>query len=278
MGRGIYVEARVAAPMDRLGHATQDPDAHASWDLRFSSITHLPTPDGEPRRFRYDNRTVPLAPMTGVGVSLGERHRPDGSCTSALRFSADSRLSPIASGDGYWRYVPDGPEIRFFTGYDYVPGWQGALLDRVLVRPAIGWMTAWSFDRLRLWLDHGISPAASVRRTVAVWAARLSVTVAAVAAVPLLRLSPAVAAGLALVVLVVPSPVLVPQARRCLRRPPVGTRPTPPTIARAVDEAALGRARRHTQDLAARPGASPATVTSPVTAPVTAPVGAEDAP
>lgn len=264
MGRGIYVEARVAAPMDRLWRATQDPDAHASWDLRFSSITHLPTPDGEPRRFRYDNRTVPFAPMTGVGISLGERHRPDGSCTSALRFSADSRLSPIASGDGYWRYVPDGAEIRFFTGYDYVPGWQGQTLDRVLVRPVIGWMTAWSFDRLRLWLDHGISPAASVRRTVALWAARLAPAAASVVAVPLLHLPPGVAAAsasLALVALVAPSPVLVPRARRCLRRPPAGTRPTTPRIARDVDEAALHRARGQAQGLASP---SPAPVSPPV--------------
>lgn len=249
MGRGIYVEARVAAPMDRLWHATQDPDAHASWDLRFSSITHLPTPEGEPRRFRYDNRTVPFAPMTGVGISRGERRRPDGSCTSALRFSADSRLSPIASGDGYWRYVPDGAEIRFLTGYDYVPGWQGPTLDRVLVRPVIGWMTAWSFDRLRLWLDHGISPATSLRRTVTLWAARLALAAAAVAAVPLVHLSPVVAAASALAALVAPSPVLVPRARRCLRRPPAGTRPTTPTIARDVDEAALDRAREQAPDV-----------------------------
>lgn len=261
MGRGIYVEARVAAPMDRLWHATQDPDAHASWDLRFSSITHLPTPEGDPRRFRYDNRTVPFAPMTGIGISLGERHRPDGSCTSALRFSADSRLSPIASGDGYWRYVPDGAEIRFFTGYDYVPGWQGSTLDRVLVRPVIGWMTAWSFDRLRLWLDHGISPATSLRRTVTLWSARLTLAAVAVVAVPFLRLSPVVAAALALAALVVPSPVLVPRARRCLRRPPAGTRPTTPKIARDVDEAALDRAREQAQDLTSE---SPAPVSPPV--------------
>lgn len=260
MGRGIYVEARVAAPMDRLWHATQDPEAHASWDLRFSSITHLPTPADEPRRFRYDNRTVPFAPMTGVGISRGERHRPDGSCTSALRFSADSRLSPIASGDGYWRYVPDDDAIRFFTGYDYVPGWQGRALDRVLVRPAIGWMTAWGFDRLRLWLDHGIAPAVSMRRTVGVWAAKTALAAAVVAAVPLGHLSPVVAAGLAIGLVAVPSPVLVPRARRCFRRPPAGTRPTTPQIARGVDEAALRHAREQVAPRGLTPPPSPPTL------------------
>lgn len=254
MGTGIYVETRVAAPMDRLWQATQDPGAHASWDLRFSSITHLPTPPGEPQRFRYDNRTVPLAPMTGVGVSRGERHRPDGSCTSALRFSADSRLSPIASGDGYWRYVPDGDHIRFFTGYDYVPGWQGRGLDRAVVRPLIGWMTAWSFDRLRLWLDHGLAPADALRRTVVVWALRVALVVAAVA---LLSPVPLAAAAAVLLALGVPSPVRIPRARRCLRRPRPGHRPSVPRVAADVDEAALQRVRRDAP-AASRPAPAPA--------------------
>lgn len=221
MGRGIYVETRVAAPMDLLWHATQDPVAHASWDLRFSSITHLPTPDGEPQRFRYTNRTVPFAPMTGEGASLGERHRSDGSCTLALRFAADSRLSPIASGSGYWRYVPDGDRIRFFTGYDYAPGWQGSVLDAVVVRPLIGWMTAWSFDRLRLWLDHGITPATSLHRTSLLWLCRAVLAVTA-----LVTIYPALALPVTALLVVVPVPVRVPRARRCLRRPPSGSGPT----------------------------------------------------
>lgn len=255
MGTGIYVETRVAAPMDRLWQATQDPGAHASWDLRFSSITHLATPPGEPQRFRYDNRTVPLAPMTGVGVSRGERHRPDGSCTSALRFSADSRLSPIASGDGYWRYVPDGDHIRFFTGYDYVPGWQGRGLDRAVVRPLIGWMTAWSFDRLRLWLDHGLAPADALRRTVVVWGLRVALVVVAVAL--LSPAGPLASAAVVLLALGVPSPVLVPRARRCLRRPRPGHHPSAPRIATDVDEAALQRVRRDAP-AASRPAPAPA--------------------
>ena len=45
--------------------------------------------------------------------------------------------------------VPDGVySVLFATGYDYAPGW-GRALDAVLMRRIIGWMTAWSFDRLR---------------------------------------------------------------------------------------------------------------------------------
>jgi hypothetical protein len=49
--------------------------------------------------------------------------------------------------------------VRFSTGYDYTPGW-GTLLDRLMMRPVVGWMTAWSFDRLRIWAETGVEPEA----------------------------------------------------------------------------------------------------------------------
>ncbi|MBC7763625.1 MAG: SRPBCC family protein, partial [Candidatus Saccharibacteria bacterium] len=36
----------------------------------------------------------------------------------------------------------------------------GRLLDRVMIRPLVGWMTAWSFDRLRIWAETGVEPEA----------------------------------------------------------------------------------------------------------------------
>src|SRR5690606_40492601 len=102
----------------------------------------------------YERRT-PVHVVRGTGVSIGEKNGSDGATTSALRFHTDDRLSPIAAGRGYWRYVPDGPRTRFVTGYDYAPGW--GPLD-VVVRPLLGWATAWSFDRLRIWLEAGVPP------------------------------------------------------------------------------------------------------------------------
>ena len=32
------------------------------------------------------------------------------------------------------------------------------MFDRLMFRPLMGWATAWSFDRLRLWLEEGITP------------------------------------------------------------------------------------------------------------------------
>lgn len=157
---GLYIEAHVRADLDALWAHSQDPALHQRWDLRFTEIRYLPRAEGEPRRFRYATRVLPGLTVAGTGVSAGERERPDGTRTSALRFSSPHPLSLIAEGSGYWRYVPEGDGIRFLTGYDYRPRWgrAGALADRLLFRPLMGWATAWSFDRLRLWLERGITP------------------------------------------------------------------------------------------------------------------------
>ena len=38
-------------------------------------------------------------------------------------------------------------------------------MDRLAFRPLIGWATAWSFDRLRLWLEDGVAPEHALRIT-----------------------------------------------------------------------------------------------------------------
>ncbi|MFL0390584.1 SRPBCC family protein [Curtobacterium sp. 179-B 9B NHS] len=155
--RGIYVETVIDADLDRVWAATQDPEQHVRWDVRFSEIVPEGAEDGAPTHFRYVRRS-PLHDVHGTGVSIGERRRPDGSRTSALRFGTADRLSPIRTGRGYWRYVPtDDGRTRFITGYDYHGGW--GPLDLV-VRPLLGWATAWSFDRLRIWLEGGPAPEA----------------------------------------------------------------------------------------------------------------------
>lgn len=221
VNRGLYVEARVRGSLDELWQRTQDPVQHARWDLRFSVIEHVPSPPAGPQQFRYavclSGRTI-----AGIGVSVGERTRADGGLTSALRFSSPDPWSPIRCGSGYWRYVPVSGGVRFLTGYDYEPGLQDAWVDRALVRPFVGWMTAWSFDRLRLWVETGLEPEASARRSIAVAVARALGVVAA----GLLAPAP-VSIVLAAAALVVPVPVARPLARRCRRRPPdrLGARP-----------------------------------------------------
>jgi hypothetical protein len=154
--RAIFVEIEIRADIDRVWQLTQDPAQHPRWDLRFSSIVPAaPLPTGG-YRFIYQRR-LPLHTITGTGTSLGERLRPDGTRTSALRFTTTDRLSPLGAGRGYWRYLPTADGTTFVTGFDYEPGW-GQFIDRWIMRRFIGWMTAWSFDRLRIWAETGTPP------------------------------------------------------------------------------------------------------------------------
>jgi hypothetical protein len=173
MGRPIYVERLINAPMDALWNATQQPDVHERWDLRFTEIRYLPrASDTEPQRFLYATRIGLGLRIAGEGESVGQAER-GGDRTSALRFWSDDRKSLIRKGSGYWRYAPTQTGIRFITQYDYETrfGIAGRALDLVF-RPLLGWATAWSFDRLRLWLERGAEPEATLERSVVHWIGR----------------------------------------------------------------------------------------------------------
>lgn len=228
--RAIYVESVIRANLDDLWLATQDPGSHQRWDLRFTQIDYLPATgqagQAGQQRFRYAVRLGPGVTVSGVGVCAGERVRPDGTRTSALRFGSSDRMSLIRSGSGYWRYVPTARGIRFITGYDYLPGWGrlGWPADR-LFRPIMGWATAWSFDRLRLWLENGVPPERSLRRCVLTAGLRIILCVCA------WWLRPAAAAGLLMAGIALTRPLPgVPSALRCRRHPPDRSAATPPSI------------------------------------------------
>jgi hypothetical protein len=211
---GLYVETLVRADLAEVWRRTQDPGEHERWDLRFTRIRYLPD-DGGPRRFRYSTRILPGLVIAGTGTTVAERYRPDGTRTSALRFASANPLSLIREGAGYWRYAPTGAGVRFVTGYDYRPGWGrlGALVDRVF-RPLLGWATAWSFDRLRLWLERGIDPRHLLWHGLAEFGVRASIPLAALAWAGWWPASATAAAAL----LLPPAPT-TPAARRCRRRP-----------------------------------------------------------
>lgn len=154
--RPVFVRIRIDAPIERVWELTQDPRHHARWDARFTRIDPIETLPGGGCRFRYERR-LPGHVIAGTGTTIGERVRADGTRTSALRFDTADRLSPLGAGRGYWRYEPDGEGVVFSTGYDYTPAW-GRTLDRLVLRRVIGWLTAWSFDRLRIWAESGVPP------------------------------------------------------------------------------------------------------------------------
>jgi DoxX-like family len=177
--KSIYVQIDIRGPIDRVWELTQVPEFHEKWDLRFTEIEYLPRPDAaQPQRFLYATRLGFGIGIRGEGESVGSRDGPDGVRTSALKFWSDDRKSLIRVGSGYWKYVPsdEAQSVRFLTGYDYTVrfGAAGRGFDRLVFRPLIGWATAWSFDRLRLWIEKGIEPALSAQRSVIHAIARLA--------------------------------------------------------------------------------------------------------
>ncbi|SRR5712692_260955 len=173
----IYVEILVRAPMDALWAHTQRPELHEQWDLRFSQIEYLPKRhESEPQRFLYATRIGFGVEIAGEGETAGERDLANNSRSSALKFSSPDPRSIIFEGSGYWKYIPTAQGIRFLTWYDYRTrfGALGSLFDRFVFHPLLGWATAWSFDRLRLWLEDGVDPSQSMRQTLVHGVARLS--------------------------------------------------------------------------------------------------------
>lgn len=170
---GIYVEIPITADLGELWEKTQDPALHQRWDLRFTTIDYLPRAAGEPQRFLYRTRIGFGLNVDGKGESTGTKDA-SGERTSSLKFWSEDPKSLIETGSGYWKYVPDHSAIRFFTWYDYETrfGTLGKLLDRIAFRPLLGWATAWSFDRLRLWIEKGITPESSRDRALVYSVAR----------------------------------------------------------------------------------------------------------
>ena len=165
---GIYVEILIRAEIDEVWRRTQQPELHEQWDLRFSRIQYLSRPDpAAPQRFMYATRIGGGLEIVGEGESVGHIDGETGIRTSSLKFSSDLPYSLIRSGSGYWRYVPRAEGVTFLTWYDYDTrfGAIGRLADRLAFRQLLGWATAWSFDRLRLWIEAGVTPAESLRQT-----------------------------------------------------------------------------------------------------------------
>ncbi len=163
----IYVEIEILGPLDQVWMRTQAPELHEKWDLRFSEIRYLPRPDALlPQRFLYATRIGFGLKIRGEGESVGSGGNGD-ERSSALKFWSEDPKSLIREGSGFWKYVKlDEHATRFLTRYDYDVrfGVVGRLVDRWAFRPLIGWATAWSFDRLRLWIEKGIEPALAMRR------------------------------------------------------------------------------------------------------------------
>jgi hypothetical protein len=233
---GIYVETRIRGTIDDLWERTQSPHLHGRWDLRFSAIHYLPRLNPtQAQRFQYVTRIGFGLSVHGIGETVGERGTRNGQRTSALKFWSDDPKSLIAVGSGYWHYLPTDNDVCFLTWYDYKTrfGLAGRILDRLIFRPLIGWATAWSFDRLRLWIERDIEPETAFQASVAHVFVRTGIAFLAstIVRIRFQRQSPMLVWGATLAALLIgllwPLPDDIPAARRCRRRPqPQSTRYT----------------------------------------------------
>ncbi|MDE0428245.1 MAG: DoxX-like family protein [Caldilineaceae bacterium] len=162
----IYVEISIRGTLDELRRRTQVPVLHERWDLRFTSIEYLERADDSPvQLFRYSTRIGFGRKIEGWGEMVGERLDANARA-SALKFGSDDPRSLISSGFGYWKFEQIGEELRFVTGFDYDVRWGliGRVFDCLFFRPLLGWATAWSFDRLRLWIEQEKEPQQAARQ------------------------------------------------------------------------------------------------------------------
>lgn len=74
----IYVEIPIQVPIQRVWDASQEPDLHAQWDLRFSSISYLPKNEEEPQFFTYTRKAGPFLTVEGWGKSSGSQQLKNG--------------------------------------------------------------------------------------------------------------------------------------------------------------------------------------------------------
>lgn len=171
---GIYVEIPIRGSMGELWEKTQNPQLHQRWDLRFNQIEYLRREAGEPQKFLYRTRIGFGFTIDGNGENTGTRDGEGGARTSSLKFWSSDPKSLITVGSGYWKYVPTETEILFFTWYDYETRFSvfGRVIDACIFCPLLGWATAWSFDRLRLWIERGIPPEVSQDRALIYLVAR----------------------------------------------------------------------------------------------------------
>lgn len=172
----IYVETLIHGSIDELWQKTQTPELHQRWDLRFTDIQYLPRPDdNQPQQFRYATRIGFGLQISGCGETMGRRE-DGGRRASSLKFWSDDPKSLIKVGSGYWKYIQTENGIQFFTWYTYQTryGMPGKLFNAFIFEPLMSWATAWSFDRLRLWIEKSISPELSMCNSLIHGLARLT--------------------------------------------------------------------------------------------------------
>ncbi|MES1036165.1 hypothetical protein [Bacillus pumilus] len=165
----VYVETTIHAPIEKVWEHTQNPKLHEQWDLRFSTISLNEPQNEQPQSFLYEKHLGFGLSVTGTGAYRTRMMDERNERASSLNFKSSHPLSFIKEGSGYWKYIKTIDHIVFQTQFDYKTkegkGWTWA--DKILFRPMIGFMTAFSFGALKTWLEKGTHPRLLLERTLA---------------------------------------------------------------------------------------------------------------
>ncbi|TKI23852.1 hypothetical protein FCO27_12850 [Bacillus pumilus] len=165
----VYVETTIHAPIEKVWEYTQNPKLHEQWDLRFSTISLNEPQNEQTQSFLYEKHLGFGLSVTGTGAYRTRMMDERNERASSLQFKSSHPLTFIKEGSGYWKYMKTSDHIVFQTQFDYKTkegkGWTWA--DRILFRPMIGFMTAFSFGALKTWLEKGTHPRLLLERTLA---------------------------------------------------------------------------------------------------------------
>ncbi|WP_144523296.1 hypothetical protein [Bacillus pumilus] len=165
----VYVETTIHAPIEKVWEHSQNPKLHEQWDLRFSTISLNEPQNEQPQSFLYEKHLGFGLSVTGTGAYRTRMMDERNERASSLNFKSSHPLSFIKEGSGYWKYIKTSDHIVFQTQFDYKTkegkGWTWA--DKILFRPMIGFMTAFSFGALKTWLEKGTHPRLLLERTLA---------------------------------------------------------------------------------------------------------------
>jgi hypothetical protein len=159
----IVVEALIPAPVETVWERSQEPEAHVSWDIRFTHIAYRDESDA--RGYRLMDYRTDVA--FGIEVKgLGRYLHSTPLEHSSFEFDSDDWKSIIRNGRGIWLYEPREGGTYFKTVYDYDRryGLLGRALDALVFRRLLQLATEWSFETLRLWCS-GEEPALEERRS-----------------------------------------------------------------------------------------------------------------
>ncbi|MCB1159092.1 MAG: hypothetical protein H7A25_13585 [Leptospiraceae bacterium] len=178
--KDIFLEIRIRAPIEKVREAIH-PTHQSNWDLRFSRIFIREQTEEQREKGIFTFSFVRsifgrFFQLSGYG-EIEEKEGENGEIYSTLNFGSEDSHCPIRRGKGYHLLIPETENSTLFrTEFQYRPryGKLGFLFDILLFRHILKFVTAYSLDRLKIYLEKEIPPSLSLKRSMNLYLIRLS--------------------------------------------------------------------------------------------------------